>query len=79
MHGVSGQLHLKDEIDSCFSIVSKSRVINLKAYQKETAEFWVHALRLLLGHDKALSDKLSKEGLESGGVDTIYNNNMNGV
>ena len=56
---------LAQEAHLCFSIVGKHRILDLKAETKEIAEFWVNSLRILLGHDQTLSDRLYKEGWES--------------
>jgi len=57
----------KDQIepDLCFSVVSKTQILDVQAQSKEMAEVWVKGLRKLIGQTDEQANKLSKEGLEN--------------
>merc|ERR1712228_1074720 len=60
----------KDSLDKklCFSVVGKQQILDVQAQSKEMAELWVKGLRKLIGHSDEKSDKLAKQGLESGNL-----------
>merc|ERR1712087_695892 len=60
----------KDSLDKklCFSVVGKQQILDVQAQSKEMAELWVKGLRKLIGHSDDKSDKLAKQGLESGNL-----------
>jgi len=60
----------KDSLDAklCFSVVGKNQILDIQAQSKEMAELWVKGLRKLIGHSDEKSDKLAKQGLESGNL-----------
>jgi len=57
---------LKKEL--CFSVVGKQQILDVQAQSKEMAELWVKGLRKLVGHSDEKSDKLAKQGLDSGNL-----------
>merc|ERR1711902_256679 len=57
---------LKKEL--CFSVVGKQQILDVQAQSKEMAELWVKGLRKMIGHSDDKSDKLAKQGLESGNL-----------
>merc|ERR1719474_199963 len=57
---------LKKEL--CFSVVGKQQILDVQAQSKEMAELWVKGLRKLIGHSDEKSDKLAKQGLDSGNL-----------
>merc|ERR1719474_1492657 len=60
----------KDQLrkELCFSVVGKQQILDVQAQSKEMAELWVKGLRKLIGHSDEKSDKLAKQGLDSGNL-----------
>merc|ERR1719295_657336 len=58
----------KDTLNAklCFSVVTKTQILDVQAQSAQMAELWVRGLRKLIGHSDERSDALAKQALESG-------------